>query len=229
MILTLIGMSGAGKSFLAAKFAAHDFLLVDCDALLATKLQSLLGPVGSTLEQIGRWMGLPYHPHFRQREALYLACEMLTLRDVIGQAKACAASQTNCLIDTGGSIIYADRALWQRLRQYSTVIYLRIPQRLQQQLLSSYLEQPRPLIWNGLFEQAENESLAAAFRRSYAQLLRQREQMYEACSDVVLEYEYYREATLTVEQLIEEVQAAAEQARAADAASGEQDRGYFES
>lgn len=229
MILTLIGMSGVGKSFWAAKFAAQGFLIIDCDALLATKLQSLVGQIGTSLEQIGRWMGLPYQADFRQRELLYLACEMLILRDVIAQAKAYAAHQTDCLIDTGGSIIYADPALLQRLRQYSTLIYLRIPQSQHQRMLSRYLEQPRPLIWNGLFEQGANESLAAAFGRSYAQLLRYREQQYEKWSDVVLEYDYYREATLTVAQLVEDVLYAAEQARAADAASGERDRDAFES
>src|SRR5215213_2938452 len=128
MILTLIGMSGAGKTFWAAKFAAQGFLVIDCDALLATKLQTLVGRSGTTLEEIGRWMGFPYQADFQRREALYLACEMDILRDVIAQASACAVTQTNYLIDTGGSIIYADRALLQRLRQYSTVIYLRIPE-----------------------------------------------------------------------------------------------------
>ncbi|MEN9937495.1 MAG: hypothetical protein RLZZ387_4074 [Chloroflexota bacterium] len=214
MMLTLIGMSGAGKSFWAAKFATQGFVVIDCDALLTSKLQSLVGESGSCLEQIGRWMGFPYQADFPRREALYLTCEMAILTDVIAQAKACAASQTNCLIDTGGSIIYADRALLQELRQYSIMIYLRIPQRLHQQMLNSYLEQPRPLIWNGLFEQAANESLSVAFARSYARLLRLREQQYEQWSDVVLEYDYYRQATLSVEQLVEDVWAAAEQARA---------------
>jgi dephospho-CoA kinase len=45
MILTLIGMSGAGTTFWAAKFAAQGFMVIDCDALLATKLQTLVGRV----------------------------------------------------------------------------------------------------------------------------------------------------------------------------------------
>jgi len=54
-----------------------------------------------------------------------------------------------------------------------------------------------------LFEQATNECRADAFRRSYAQLLRQREQLYEQYSDMTLEYHYYRQSSLSVEQFIQ--------------------------
>lgn len=97
MIVTLIGMSGAGKSAWAAKFAAHGFMLADCDALLASKLQSMVGPIGGSLEQGGQWMVLPHEADFQRREALYLACETAILSDVIEQARACAASQRDCL------------------------------------------------------------------------------------------------------------------------------------
>ena len=208
MILTFMGMSGAGKSFWAAKFAARGFTVVDCDALIATSLQTLIGQIGTSLDAVGQWMGLPYQPGFRRREALYLACETDMLRAVVARAPTWAAAQTDCVIDTGGSIIYADLTLVQHLRQCSTVIYFRIPATLHQQMLNAYLAHPRPVIWNGLFEQATNEGRADAFRRSYAQLLRQREQLYEQYSDVTLEYHYYRQPSLSVEQFIQDVQAA---------------------
>jgi shikimate kinase len=203
MILTFMGMSGAGKSFWAAKFAAQGFTVVDCDALIATSLQILIGQIGTSLDEVGQWMGLPDQPGFRQREALYLACETDMLCAVVARALAWAAAQADCVIDTGGSIIYADPTLLQRLRQFSTVIYFRIPDTLHQQMLNAYLAHPRPVIWNGLFEQATNEGRADAFRRSYAQLLRQREQLYEQYSHVTLEYHYYRQSSLSVEQFIQ--------------------------
>jgi shikimate kinase len=205
MILTLLGMSGAGKTVWATKFAAHGFRVFDCDALIATKLQTIVGQIGATLEEIGRWMGFPHQADFRRREALYLACEMDILTDVITRATACVSTQTNCVIDTSGSVVYSDRALLQRLRQCSTVIYLRIPDTLHQQMLNTYLDHPRPLIWNGLFNQAPNESLHAAFSRCYPQLIHHRERLYEQYSDVVLEYGYHCQPTLTVERLLEYV------------------------
>jgi shikimate kinase len=209
MILTFMGMSGAGKSFWAAKFAAQGCTVVDCDALIAASLQAQIGPIGTSHDQVGGWMGLPDQPGFRQREALYLAHETDILRTVIERAPAWAAAKADCVIDTGGSIIYADPTLVQGLRQCSTVIYFRIPNTLHQQMLDAYLAHPRPVVWNGLFEQAPSENRADAFRRSYMQLLRQREQLYELYSDLTLEYDYYRQPSLSVEQFIADVHAAA--------------------
>jgi len=103
MILTFMGMSGAGKSFWAAKFAAQGFTVVDCDALVAASLQTLIGQIGTSLDEVGQWMGLPDQPGFRQREALYLACETDMLRAVVARALAWAAAQADCVIDTGGN------------------------------------------------------------------------------------------------------------------------------
>jgi shikimate kinase len=212
MILTFMGMSGAGKSFWAAKFADQGFTVVDCDALIASKLQAQLGQLNASLEEVGRWMGLPDQPDFQRHEALYLACETDVLRATLAQAATWAAAQSHYVIDTSGSIIYADPALVQRLRESSTVIYFRIPNTMHQHMLEAYLANPRPVIWNGLFDQAPGESRTEAFRRSYAQLLRQREQLYEQYSDVTLEYQYYRQPALSVEQFVQDVHAAATQA-----------------
>lgn len=212
MFLTLVGMSGVGKSVCAATLAARGFQVIDCDALIAAKLQVITGYTGASLEELGRWMGFPYEASFQQREALYLACEQDVLRDVLLQATATAATQ-NCVIDTGGSVIYADPALLYQLRQCSTVIYLRIPDTLHPQLLSIYLERPRPLIWNGLFSREPDEQLEAAFRRCYTQLICHRERLYEQCSHLILEYVDYRHPTFSVEHLLEAVR---EHVRAGD-------------
>lgn len=213
MFLTLMGMSGVGKTVCATKLAAHGFEVIDCDALIAARLQALDGGSGSSLEEIGRWMGFPYEADFRRREALYLACEQDVLRDVVDQATA--STGTNCVIDTGGSIIYADPALLQSLRQCSTVIYLRIPDTLHPQLLSSYLDRPRPLIWNGLFTQTPDEQLQDAFRRCYTHLICQRERLYEQYSHLILEYGEYRQPAFSAEHLLRAVQSA-KQVRAAE-------------
>lgn len=39
MLLTLIGMSGVGKTFWATRLAAHGFSIIHCDSLIAAKLQ----------------------------------------------------------------------------------------------------------------------------------------------------------------------------------------------
>jgi shikimate kinase len=215
MILTFIGMSGAGKTFWATKLAAHGFMCFRCDELLATRLCAATGYTGTSLPEIGRWMGLPYESGFRQREALYLACEVDTLRDVIARAAVCAYNGTSCVIDMGGSTIYAGEEIFQQIRSFSTIIYLAIPADVHQQMLTAYLNNPPPLIWNGLFNQEQGESLEQAFMRCYPQLIRHRERLYEMYSDVKLEYSYYRQPALTADSFLRYIQAAAEKARAA--------------
>lgn len=212
MFLTLVGMSGVGKSVCAAALAARRFQVIDCDALIAAKLQSITGYSGTSLEELGRWMGFPYEADFQRREALFLECEQEVLRDVLAHAAARTATQ-NCVIDTGGSVIYADPALLQQLQQCSTVIYLRIPDTLHPQLLRIYLERPRPLIWNGLFSQSPDEPLHDAFRRCYTQLISRRERLYEQYSHLILEYSTDRQPPFSVEHML---QAVREHMRAGD-------------
>lgn len=85
-------------------------------------------------------------------------------------------------------------------------------------MLADYLERPWPLIWRGQFGQAPGESLADALRRNYSQLLRQREQQYERWSTVLLDYRYYRQPTLTVEQPMQDIRAAIEHGEAVNGA-----------
>lgn len=223
MILTLIGMSGAGKSFWASKLAAHGYTCFPCDALLIARLRTICGYHASSLAEIGRWMGLPHEPGFRRREALYLRCETDVLREVIARAALCTDNRAPCVIDTGGSAIYAGAELFQHLRRLSTVVYLAIPAEIHQQMLATYLADPLPLIWNGLFKQEQNEDLQDTFKRCYSLLIRHRERLYETYSDVTLEYDYYRQPALTAESFIQHIRAAAEHARTAD----RPDRGDF--
>jgi shikimate kinase len=220
MILTLLGMSGAGKSFWAARLAAHGFTRFNCDLLLATKLRSKVGPIGDSLAELGQWMGFPDEADFRGREAVYLACEADVLREVLVQAAQCAQQQRSCVIDTGGSAIYADAALLRQLRQLGTVVYLSVPPTLHEQMVGSYLANPRPLIWNGLFHQAPGEGRENAVMRCYPELLRYRARLYEQYSDVTLDYDAYRDPALSAEGFLAAVRAALVRGRVAEAMEG---------
>lgn len=207
MILTLIGMSGAGKSFLAGKCAAHGFAVIDCDAQIAARLGQLVGPVGSTLEEVGAWMGLPHQGGFAEREAAFRACEQQVLADALDHAEHHRQDGRDCVIDTGGSAIYAEAALLERMRQRTTVIYLHTPDAILPQMLSAYLAQPRPVVWNGAFEQRPGEPLEEAYRRSYASLIAQRQQRYAQLAQITLEYGAYRGAELDAQDLLRVVRA----------------------
>jgi shikimate kinase len=201
-------MSGAGKTFWATQLASHGFTHIDCDAIIATRLRREVAGVADTqLADVGRWMGFPHEPGFRRREALYLAHEMDALRSVIAQARQCADSQSDCVIDTGGSVIYADTELLDQLHRYSTVVYLTIPATMHRHMALEYLANPRPLIWNGLFNQAPGESPQDAYVRCYSELIRYRESRYAAHCCVRLDYDDYRQPALTADHFVQHIQA----------------------
>jgi shikimate kinase len=203
-------MSGVGKTFWATQLASHGFMHIDCDTLIATRLRrEVAGIDGISLADVGRWMGFPHEPGFRRREALYLAHEMDALRSVIAQARQCADSRSDCVIDTGGSVIYADTELLDQLHRYSTVVYLTIPATMHRHMAQEYIANPRPLIWNGLFDQAPDESPQDACVRCYTELIRYRESLYDAHSNVRLDYDYYRQPALTANHFVQHIQATA--------------------
>lgn len=209
MILTLIGMSGAGKTFWATRLAEHGFTCFHCDDLLAEKLHSPGGPVGSSAVDIGRWMGLPHEPGFQQREAVFLEYEAVVIREVVERAAICADNGINCVIDTGGSAIYAGGEIFRQIRSFATIIYLTIPAAVHHEMLMTYLAHPLPLIWNGIFSQQSSESLDEAFARCYSQLIWHREQLYDLYSDVKLAYSYYRQPALTADRFLHHIQTVA--------------------
>lgn len=103
MNITLIGMSGAGKSFIGTRLAqALGLEYVDIDR----KLEEAEGkPLGELVRAWG-------DEEFVRKEA-----EM---------AKALSTSKDNLLISTGGSIVY-DEAAMRHLKEISKVVYLRVP------------------------------------------------------------------------------------------------------
>lgn len=197
MVLTLIGMSGVGKTYWADRLSEHGYARLDCDALVAAKLRAMAGPVGATRAAIGQWMGFPDDSGYQGREALYRSCEAAAVRDVLIHVMEASLSHTNWVIDTGGSAIYAGAALFRQLRRFTSIVYLELAPPMRQQLIDAYLAGPHPLIWDGKFRQLPGETREAAVRRCYAQLLGARERLYEQYSDVTLAADVHRSQDLT--------------------------------
>ncbi len=102
MILTLIGMPGAGKSSAGKKMASIlGYGFIDTDKLVidesGTDLQNIVNDLGD--------MAL-----IRAEEQSIMA---LNLKD-------------NCIIATGGSVVYSEKAM-DFLKQRSVIVYLDVP------------------------------------------------------------------------------------------------------
>jgi shikimate kinase len=193
MKLSLIAMSGSGKSYWSAKLAKHGFRHFDCDRMIASILGPALTRSDGTHLSLGEWMGFPYQAGYRQREAQYLAYEKAVLAEIFaGIKKDLAEPDEKIVIDTTGSVIYTGRKCLDQLRRFTTVVHLEIPLKIKDKMLQAYQTDPRPVLWQGKFVRKPHEKNAAALARCYAELLADRERLYKRYAHVTLPYTQYR-------------------------------------
>ena len=147
MQLSLIAMSGSGKSYWSAKQAKRGFRHFDCDRMVASKLgPALKSPDGTDLS-LGDWMGFPYQPGYRERETQYLEYEKRVLREIFKAVQSeSVGRQSNFVIDTTGSVVYTGKAFLDKLRSLTTVVYLETDLDAQDRMLQAYLAYPRPVL-----------------------------------------------------------------------------------
>ncbi len=190
MRLSLIGMSGSGKSYWSAKLAQRGYRHFCCDALIAAKLAPELIRPDESRMTMGEWMGFPYQPQYAEREAKYLAYEMAVLEEILTCIeREVGGCEWNVIVDTTGSVIYTGDALLDELRQQTTVVHMATPSEVQERMLELYLANMRPVLWQGMFEKRPSETNEAALARCYPRLLSSRERLYERLADVTVGYD----------------------------------------
>jgi shikimate kinase len=189
MRISLIGMAGSGKSYWSKRIAEHGFTRFCCDELIAEKLASELAGSGGPLVDMGKWMGFPYQAGYEDREARYLALERETMAEVIAYLEADRENpQHNIVVDTTGSVIYTGKENLEKLRLYTTVVYLAITSEVREQLLRAYISDPHPMLWKGVFHREPQETNREALARCYPMLVNEREREYEQLAEVTIPY-----------------------------------------
>lgn len=217
MRLSLIGMSGSGKSYWALELDRRGFKRFCCDDLIAAELAPELSRPDGTVMSLGEWMGFPYEAHYEEREAKYLACEIEVLSRILEYLEHPeGAPDENLVVDTTGSVIYAGESILAGLRTYTTVVRIATPPEIQEQMLRAYMANQRPVLWRGLFSIQPNETNEEALVRCYPGLLAARELLYERHSDVTLDYYRASEAGFGVDDLLELIDYAIVDANNAD-------------
>lgn len=207
MLITLIGMSNIGKSYWSNQLTTLGFERFDCDTKIANKLSQQLREPTLSLQTIGNWLGLPDTANFKEREAQYLACEAEVMQEAIEYSME--NRDRNLVIDTGGSAIYIGEEVFTQLRAFGEIVYLTIPAEVHQTMLQDYLNRPKPLIWNGMFQPMPNENRHKTFSRCYSQLIAQRDRLYEKVCTLKLDYQFYRQPGLTAENFLQYIVAKA--------------------
>jgi hypothetical protein len=184
--LALVGMSGSGKSFWTRKLAAAGWRSVCCDDLIEQRLAARLAAGGySGINGVAAWMGWPNSANYGQREAEYLAEEIGVMDEFLNNlGKETSGLEkdsggTPIVLDTTGSVIYAQNNILMRLRRQMTVVHLANTDDEQRMLVERYLNDPKPVLWRGTFHVKDQETPRETVARCYPLLIAARRKSYE--------------------------------------------------
>ena len=206
MRIALVGMSGSGKSFWSKRLTRSSFRCFCCDDLIAARLFPEARKRDGSITAVGRWMGFPFDPPYKEHEAAYLACEMAVMAELLetfGNREGDLAEKI--VIDTTGSVIFTGEETLVRLRRLTTVVHLATPLEIQQKMLEAYVRQPRPVLWREIFVRRPDETNAQAMARCYPELLASREGRYEKLAHVTISYYHHRREGFRVEEFLNDV------------------------
>ena len=189
MRISLIGMSGSGKSTWSRRLVKNGFKVFHCDDLIAKKLSDELKKPDGTHMEVGEWMGFPLDPSYMEREERYLYFEKSVLAEILNEIEGVSESADGrMVIDTTGSVIYTGVELLGSLRRMTRVVHLAVPPEVQDLMLDAYLTNKRPVLWRNYFNEKLDESHDEALARCYPKLLSGREELYAQHADVTIDY-----------------------------------------
>jgi hypothetical protein len=183
--LSLIGMSGSGKSHWVKNLNALGCPTVCCDDQIESRLAAVLKSRGyEGINGVAAWMGWPNSPSYAEREFEYLREEIATLDDLLTNLEK--DPQRELVIDTTGSVICTGNHILHRLRKLTTVVYLATSDEEVQLLIQRYLRDPKPVLWQGVFQQRRGETPQDTVVRCYPLLIAARRRSYEALARITL-------------------------------------------
>ena len=183
--LALIGMSGAGKSHWAKNLSALGCPTVCCDDQIEARLEPLLKAGGyAGINGVAAWMGWPDSSTYAERESQYLTEGIAVLDEVLSGLEK--DSKRDLVLDTTGSVIATGNHTLHRLRRQMTVIYLAASHEETQLLIQRYLQDPKPVLWQGAFQPRPGETPQQTVVRCYPVLIGARRQSYEALAHLTL-------------------------------------------
>jgi shikimate kinase len=211
MELSLIGMSGVGKSHWSKKMEALGYRRYSCDELIAERLGTELGKKGKATLNLAKWMGQPYSKGYQETEALYLKLENAVTAQICDELEHGIQKDKPVVVDTTGSLVYLEKALLKRLRKLTGTVHLNLPVDKHKEHFETYLKDPKPVIWNGKYLPSKGEIPQMALSRCYRELLSFRNKHYALMSDFQLDYTFHHSPVTTVEDLLELVGASLKQ------------------
>ena len=200
--LALIGMSGAGKSYWSKKMEEKGYRWYNCDEMIAERLGPEFPGKGNTTLNLAKWMGQPFSEGYIKAEKLYLELEEAVVEHICDELEQ-ATENEPVVVDTTGSLIYLQKKLLNRLRALTKMIHLRLPEEKHEQLFENFINDPKPVIWEGKFKSRKGETPQNALRRCYKDLLSFRNERYSLLADYVLDYSFHHSPEREVDELLD--------------------------
>ena len=204
MRLSLVGMSGTGKTHWSKQLESKGFRRFGCDENIESKLRTELARSGlpGGINDVSRWMGQPYEERYTRNSRRYLELEAEAMEEIFGNFEHELSPETDLVIDTTGSVIYVGEPALNRLSSLTTIIYLETPLAVQKEMFKLYHEDPKPVIWGDRFKKREGESNATALERCYPELLAFRSRRFAEIAEVTLDYQKLRSPGFSVDDFI---------------------------
>ena len=199
----LIGMSGAGKSYWSKKMEEKGYRWYNCDDMIAERLGTELPRIGNSTRNLAKWMGPPFSEGYIEAEKLYLELEEAVVEHICDELEQATEINVPVVVDTTGSLIYLQKKLLNRLRALTKMVHLRLPEEKHVQLFENFINDPKPLIWEGKFKPRKGETLQNALKRSYKELLSYRNERYSLIADYVLDYSFHHTPDREVDELLD--------------------------
>ena len=197
MIITLIGMSGTGKSYWSKKLEEAGYKRFGCDDLITDKLAKKFNPAGETPFDMHQWVGYPDEETYTEHAQIYLQTEEEIMNNILDYVEN-APGDEDIVIDSTGSVIYMPGSILKRLKKHTKIIYLDITSQEFASMLKYYLEHPVAIIWNDQFQQNPGEPRHETFVRCHPKLIHSREKKYKALMHFSIPPAFHRSTGTTV-------------------------------
>lgn len=194
--IAFVGMSNIGKSYTATRLSkTHNFQLVEVDRLIWEELDQ------GSMADFAVWQGQPYTDGYDEREAVSIGLETKATR------KAMTPRDCNTLLDTTGSVIYADDDVTAQLKRDFLIVHIAAGPEDLERLKEDYFALPKPLVWRGHYKTIAGKTQEESILACYPKLLRSRKKAYEKLADVQLDSRFVLDARTTMDAVYDAIRA----------------------
>ena len=155
--ITLMGMSGAGKTHASCMLARHGWRHYSCDYMIGTKFLNIPGVSREDLRPLSAFVGQVGNPakgglgleEFKRRQNLYYDAECRSLEDASREIVLLKGGGAGHFINdsTGSLCEIDDQVLLDRIGSLTLFVYIRASREEEMEILERSRQYPKPLFF----------------------------------------------------------------------------------